>query len=174
MDTTQFYVQLSRIPQFRKELKYELASINISETQVFCTCVTSGRVEKASLILQLYERANVQPYLPVELHFGKVRQFVFPAVVHFDEEQDIAVIVDGMHRIFAASRKGYTHLIMLKITGPYTLLPGDLITWSRVQVVDTQVPAADKFINFNPHAFTAPYTVTFNGEQFWTDDDPIE
>jgi hypothetical protein len=99
---------------------------------------------------------------------------MFPPVVHLSDVDKYHIVMDGIHRLYAAQRAGYNSVTILGMSGPLGLLPGVPINWDKVQETEKDLPLEEKFIGFRREAFAKAFTVTLNGEWLWYKSDSNE
>jgi hypothetical protein len=164
---SEFREYIGKIPQYDDHITYRLECVRISDTLPLCTSVQQARVQQAFELLNIYERFGLEPFVPVRMTFPSFSQIIFPPLVE-KRTDGRQIVLDGMHRLFAAQAKAYSHLHLLTLTGAEAPLPSIPVRWETVKVVEPILPVAAKMLSYDPTAFTKPYTETFNAESWWT------
>ena len=173
LDTVEFARLVARLPGFDEWEGWAVTEVHSGHLQPLCTSVSRSRVASARSLLSLYEAGEIAPFKPVLLRYPShpnrtVTQRVFPPVILARGSNRI--ILDGMHRLYAALELGHGTISALVITSRSMILPGDPLTWGDVASVEESPEPRTKFRNFNAAGFRDPFTKTLNAEWLWSEE----
>lgn len=96
----------------------------------------SQRLRSAASLLESFQAANIDPFLPIEYAYDTSRNLITGPIAELHSEY--ALLVDGLHRCLAAHRAGILRVKLMVVMSDHSLPPppGEVCGFSDIRTTD--------------------------------------
>ena len=138
---------------FDNHLLYSVEEVEIERIFPTSLYIQSKRLEYAEFTANVLKWNGLDLFEPhIKQDSTGIKRFVPPPIVEM--RGDLCVLCDGTHRVYTAKQMGMKKIVVLAVRGTYKPLAGDITSWDRLRINDSNYRSSENFVNYNDKGMT--------------------